>query len=118
VTSLAIKPVTLRFLLSTYSHDGDLPKNHIELYERGCRILCEESNESRTGSGRRGRLSLDERLAIASRIAAVTQFGKRFAIYTGVEADGLPLEDVALADLTGGGGRARNDMGVSMDAPR
>ncbi|PYT57412.1 MAG: hypothetical protein DMG35_20320 [Acidobacteria bacterium] len=86
VTSLAIKPVTLKFLISTYLRDGDFPKNHIELYERGCRILCEESNESRAGSGRRGRLSLDERLAIASRIAAVTQLGKRFV---GVSLDAL-----------------------------
>jgi len=118
VTSLAIKPVTLKFLISTYLRDGDFPKNHIELYERGCRILCEESNESRTGSGRRGRLSLDERLAIASRIGAVTQLGKRFAIYTGVEADGLPLEDVGLADLTGGVEHPRNDIAVSADALR
>lgn len=118
VTSLAIKPVTLKFLISTYLRDGDFPKNHIELYERGCRILCEESNESRTGSGRRGRLSLDERLAIASRIAAVTQLGKRFAIYTGVEAEGLPLEDVALADLTDGVEHARDDIAVSLDALR
>lgn len=118
VTSLAIKPVTLKFLISTYLREGDFPKNHIELYERGCRILCEESNESRTGSGRRGRLSLDERLAIASRIAAVTQLGKRFAIYTGIEAEGLPLEDVALADLTGGVEHARNDIAVLVDALR
>jgi hypothetical protein len=116
VTSLAIKPVTLRFLISTYSHDGDFPKNHIELYERGCRILCEESNESRTGSGRRGRLSLDERLAIASRIAAVTQFGKRFAVYTGREAEGVPLEDVTVTDLSGGVEHAAGDIAVSMEA--
>jgi hypothetical protein len=116
VTSLAIKPVTLKFLISTHLHDGDFPKNHIELYERGCRILCEESNESRMGSGRRGRLSIDERLAIAWRIAAVTQFGNRFAIYTGSEAEGVPLEDVTINGLSGGVERSGNsDISVSVD---
>ncbi|WP_218275775.1 hypothetical protein, partial [Pseudomonas sp. GW531-R1] len=85
-----------------YLNDGDLPKNHVELYERGCRILCEESTESRRSAGRKGLLSLDERLAIASRIAAVTQFGNRFAIYTGTAALGTPPEDVAIGDLSGG----------------
>ena len=78
--------------------------------------MCEEANESRIGSGRRGRLSLDERLAIASRIAAVTQFGKRFAIYTGTEADGVPLEDVAVTDLGGGVEHAGGDVAVSVEA--
>ena len=35
VSSLAIKPVTLNFLISTYLKDGDLPKDHLELYEKG-----------------------------------------------------------------------------------
>lgn len=118
ITSLAIKPVTLKFLISTYLRDGDFPKNHVELYERGCRVLCEETNESRIGSGRRGQLSLDERLAVASRIAAVTQLGKRFAIFTGIQAEGMPIEDVALADLTGGVEYARNEIPVSVDALR
>jgi hypothetical protein len=116
VSSLAIKPVTLKFLISTYLRDGDFPKNHIELYEKGCRILCEEPNESRRGSGRRGRLSPDERLAVASRIAAVTQLGKRFAVYTGSEAEGVPPEDVFINDLSRGVERAIDEIPVSMDA--
>ena len=116
VTSLAIKPVTLGFLISAYLNDGDLPKNHVELYERGCRILCEESNESRRSAGRKGLLSLDERLAIASRIAAVTQFGNRFAIYTGTAALGTPPEDVAIGDLSGGVEHAANAIAVSVEA--
>src|SRR4029077_10801011 len=42
--SLAIKPVTLNFLINTYLRDGDLPADQIGLYQKGCRILCEESN--------------------------------------------------------------------------
>jgi hypothetical protein len=115
VSSLAIKPVTLKFLISTYLREGDFPKSLIELYEKGCRILCEESNESRRSAGRRGRLKPEERLAIASRIAAVTQLGKRFAVYTGSEADGVPLEDVMANDLSGGVERTIDEISVSMD---
>jgi hypothetical protein len=116
VSSLAIKPVTLNFLINTYKQDGDFPKDHLELYEKGCRLLCEESSDSRRGAGRRGRLSTDERLAVASRIAAVTQLCKRFAVFTGRETDGVPPEDVFVTDLCGGVERAAGDVVVSMDA--
>jgi len=53
VSSLAIKPVTLDFLISTYRRDGDLPAEQIGLYEKGCRILCDESNESRVAASKR-----------------------------------------------------------------
>ena len=118
VSSLAIKPVTLKFLISTYLRDGDLPRDHLELYERGCRILCEESSESRRSSGRRGQLSPEERLAVASRIAAATQLGNRFAVFTGQEADGVPREDVFVNDLSGGVEKAVDEVTVSVDALR
>jgi predicted NACHT family NTPase len=116
VSSLAIKPVTLKFLISTYLKDGDFPKDHLALYEKGCRILCEEPSDSRRGAGKKGRLNPDQRLAIASRIAAVTQLCKRFAVYTGPEADGVPPEDVLIGDLTGGLERAVDDVEVSESA--
>ncbi len=116
VSSLAIKPVTLKFLISTYIQDGDFPKDHLELYEKGCRILCEESSDSRRSAGRRGRLSPDERLAVASRIAAVTQLCKRFAVFTGPEADGVPPEDVFVNDLSSGVECAVDEVTASMGA--
>ena len=116
VSSLAIKPVTLKFLISTYLRDGDFPKDHLELYEKGCKTLCEESSDSRHGGGRRGRLNPDERLAVAFRIAAVTQLCRRFAVYTGREADGVPSEDVFINDLAGGTERAVDEVTVSTDA--
>ena len=116
VSSLAIKPVTLKFLISTYLKDGDFPKNHLDLYEKGCRILAEEPNDSRRGAGKKGHLNTDERLAVASRIAAVTQFCQRFAVYKGREADGVPPEDVRIGELSGGLERANDDVEVSEDA--
>jgi hypothetical protein len=101
ITSFAIKPVTLKMLLDTFRREGDLPGNVVDLYEKGCSILCEEQNESRRASRRTGDLSPRDRVAVASRIAAATQFGNRFAVWTGTEAEGAPEEDVAVGDLVG-----------------
>ena len=102
IASFAIKPVTLGMLISTFLREGDLPNSVLELYEKGCLILCEEQNESRRAAGRTGSLSPRDRVAICSRIAAATQFGNRFAVWTGTEAAGVPAEDVRVADLSGG----------------
>jgi hypothetical protein len=98
-TSFAIKPVTLNFLIKTHQRDGKLPTNQIDLYTRGCRILYEESNESRTSSGR-ATLDVNQRFIIACRIAAVTQLCNRFAVSTETESSMLP-EDLSVSDLSG-----------------
>ncbi|NGX94744.1 MAG: hypothetical protein G4V63_05775, partial [Candidatus Afipia apatlaquensis] len=64
----AIKPLTLKMLLAVYEQDGALPESSIELYERGCLALCEESNKSRRDTGRRGRLNAGQRMCVAGRI--------------------------------------------------
>ncbi len=100
-TSLAVKPVTLKFLISTFLEEGTFPTNPIALYEKGCRILCEEKNESRRSGATGGLLNANQRLSIAARIAATTQFSNRDAIYLGTESDGIPPEDIPIHDLTG-----------------
>lgn len=92
VSSLAIKPITLRFLINTYLRETDLPSNQIDLYEKGCRILCESDH---------GVLSVDQRYAIASRIAAITLFTNRATVWTASEADSNPQEDVTLSEMGG-----------------
>ncbi|GAB4138873.1 MAG: hypothetical protein Fur0046_13680 [Cyanobacteria bacterium J069] len=77
VVPLAIKPITLKFLLNTYCrHNGRFPpeqKLH-ELYRERCKLLCEEVSESRNASGHTGNFNSDQRLIVAARIAAVTIF--------------------------------------------
>ncbi|WP_437581650.1 SIR2 family protein [Sorangium sp. So ce887] len=99
--SLAIKPITLGFLLEEYRRCGKLPRTRLELYEKGCRILCEESSRSRRGARRTGKLRAPERLAIASRIAAVCVLGRRSVVFTGQDLGTVPPEAVTLEDLTG-----------------
>ncbi|WP_437325784.1 SIR2 family protein [Sorangium sp. So ce381] len=99
--SLASRPVTLGFLLKEYRRCGKLPRTRLDLYEEGCRILCEESSRSRHGARRTGKLRGPERLAIASRIAAVCVLGRRSIVYTGMDLGTVPLEAVTLGDLAG-----------------
>jgi predicted NACHT family NTPase len=102
VVPLAIKPITLRFLVNTYLRAGQFPSRQADLYREGCRILCEESSESRREAGRRvDTMSAEQRLSLAARIAALTIFSNRYAIWTSIDTGDVPLEDVKLLDLCG-----------------
>ena len=76
----AIKPVTLELLVRLFLGPESLPSSPLELYERGLRKLCEEINESRKASGRTGSLIPEQRLLLASRIAAMTTLAGKEAI--------------------------------------
>lgn len=102
VVPLAIKPVTLEFLINIYRKEGKFPSKKVDLYHQGCRILCEEPNQARRDIKLTGNLTPDMRLIIAARIAAVTMFSNRFAIWTGLDRGDVPVEDVKISELTGG----------------
>ena len=96
----AIKPLTLKMLLTIFQQREDLPNSNIELYKQGCLALCEESNKSRRDLGRRGNLNASQRMRLAGRIAAATILGNRFAVWTGPEVDS-PGEDICVSALAG-----------------
>ena len=88
----AIRPVTLQMLFNVYKLGGRFPATRVELYEKGTRRLAEETNESRIAANRRGSLSPERRLAVASRIAAVTVFSNRFAVWKETDSGDVPPE--------------------------
>ena len=98
-TPFAIKPLTLKMLLSIYQQGGELPRSNVELYKRGCLALCEEQNDSRRDSGRLGRLNASQRMRLAGRIASATIIGNRFAVWKGPEVN-CPREDIAVSALS------------------
>jgi hypothetical protein len=83
----AIKPLTLRFLLEKFRRDRGLPDRIEEIYLEGCRSLCTETNPSRVETGRTGKLTPDQRLAVAGRLAVLTLFAGRTAISQGASVD-------------------------------
>jgi hypothetical protein len=97
----AIKPLTLRFLLEQFRQDRHLPDRIEEIYLEGCRWLCTEANPSRVETGRTGKLSPDQRLAVAGRLAALTLFTGRTAILQGPPAD-LTEGDLSIQEALGG----------------
>lgn len=100
--AFAIKPVTLNLLLRIYKEQTSLPDSQVEIYRQGCRLLCAETNESRQASGATGNLSVDQRLALAGRIAAVTVFANRYAVFTQQEHWEMTDADVAISSIIGG----------------
>jgi hypothetical protein len=98
----AIKPVTLRFLLESFRRNKHLPASKSDLYLEGCRILSEESNQSRRDALQIGRLSQDQRLAVACRLAAVTILCNRSHIFRGSGGNFDSSTDVSTGQLCGG----------------
>jgi len=103
----------LKFLLDTFLREGNLPTDLMGVYEKGYLILSEEQNENRRAARRTGVLSAASRLEIPSRIAAVTQLGNHFAVWTGAKAGNMPSEDVSIAQLVGGTEVAEQTLNIS-----
>ena len=96
---LAIKPVTLQFLINSYLKTGRFPSKQADLYRQGCQILCEETSDSRRSAGLIGDFTAEERLTVASRIAAITVFSNRYAVWTGFDHGNVPEEDITISEL-------------------
>ncbi|MGE0821978.1 MAG: NACHT domain-containing NTPase [Candidatus Binatia bacterium] len=117
IVPLATKPITLNFLLNLYRKNQSFPKTRTELYQDGCRLLCEEPNPDRRETRLTGNLSAEQRLLVAARIAAVTIFTNRYAVWNDVDRGDIPDEDVAIRDLAGGKEKAQdNEFEVSEEA--
>jgi hypothetical protein len=83
VVPLAIKPITLTFLLSSYLQSGRLPVRQASLYEQGCLILCDEHSSSRRDAGYTDAFSAHEKLRTAEQLAYLTIFSNRSTIWAG-----------------------------------
>jgi predicted NACHT family NTPase len=101
IVPLAIKPITLKFLLTTYQKESRLPATQSDLYSLGCRLLCEETSDNRRDSKETGTLSADQRLSLASRIAGITVFCNYYAVWMGPNLGDKPDSDVSVGDTAG-----------------
>jgi predicted NACHT family NTPase len=109
LVSLAIKPITLKFLLNTFQRNhGQFPANQrlADLYINGCQALCEEQNSSRRTARRIGNFDPEQRLIIAARIAAISIFANRFAVWIEPNLGNVPDEDVLIGKLCLGSEKA------------
>jgi hypothetical protein len=98
---LASRPVALRFLLRLHLNGKPLPANRIQMYREGCKQLCETS-QKRRDARLSGKLNAAGRLRVAGRLAAITQFCNRNAIWIGPDLGDVPPEDVVLDTIADG----------------
>ena len=100
--TLAARPITLRFLLNLYREKKQFPDKLTELYEEGCRVLCDEQNEDRRASTRlRGTLTADQKLIIAARTAAIMVFCNKVALWKEAETGAHEPTDLLLREISG-----------------
>jgi hypothetical protein len=120
VVPFAIKPLTLELLLRVWkAGEGSLPATQSRIYERGCLELCSESNPDRDTPQTRRELSAEQRLAVATQIAAATVFCKRSAIWTGTKPSQMLETDVSRFELAYGSVQANGqEIPVSDKAAR
>ena len=103
VVPFAIKPLTLELLLRVWkAGEGSLPATQSRIYECGCLELCSESNPDRNTPRTRRKLSTEQRLAVATQIAAATVFCKRSAIWNGTKPSQMLETDVSRSELAYG----------------
>jgi len=99
---LAIKPLTLDFLLKLYREKGTFPPSQAELYAEGCEILCRTIGMFRQETGLTGALSARQRLRVTARIAALSIIANRFAISFEEDSTTTFPGDIAVRELCGG----------------
>ncbi|MEZ4730239.1 MAG: hypothetical protein R3E79_24175 [Caldilineaceae bacterium] len=100
VTPLAVIPITLELLLQLYDKSGALPKSRRELYAKGCRHLCEETNLQHQRIQSRAML-LEQRLLVVARIAALSFLAGREVIDSSINDDLAKETHLHLQDLVG-----------------
>lgn len=98
--ALASRPVPLEFLIRCFRRN-ELPATQVDLYERGCLTLCEES-EHRRETGLEPALAPEHRLMIAKRLAASMVFGTRATILLGQDDADVPSDAIRLHEVCGG----------------
>lgn len=101
VVPFATKPITLKPLLSLYLSNQALPSSRREIYEKLCLVACTESNRSRQERSKTGRLTPEERVSIARRVAALTVFCNRGRLRTDLPLESPEDEELGLDAVSG-----------------
>ncbi len=99
---LAHRPITLDLLLKRYREHGTFPLTQQDLYEEGCRILCQEVNPSRRIAHFTGRFTDRQRLAAAARLAYLMVFTNHSEVWDDGNLGDAPPRSLQLSECSGG----------------
>lgn len=109
--AFALRPLTLRFLLSAFTEPGGVPQTADALYLAGCRELAREHSLSRKSSASQY-LGVDERIRIAERLAAFSLICRRPTFYLGEDECEISTQDLWARHIY-----ASQDTGDDSDQP-
>ncbi len=101
VQGFASRPLTLQRLLTRFGRGEDLPLSQAEIFEGACLDLVAAFDPAELGARRPSRLAPDDRLAIASRLAAAAMFSGREFVRADPTAGAEGGLAVALRDVAG-----------------
>lgn len=103
VVPMLRKPITLNIMMKNYKESGKLPGTQNELYLDECRRLCKEPDERRRDNSSLNVLNDNSKiLATASRIAALTVFCNKNAVWNDLDLGNIPLNDLPICKICGG----------------
>jgi hypothetical protein len=97
---LASVPMTLELLVRIYGEERRLPNTAAAVFSLGIRLMLNERTERRVEDVRLS--TVDQRLAVAARIAARLVLSGRRTIWTGVDLEAKDDIDVTLGSLADG----------------
>jgi hypothetical protein len=97
---LASHPITFEMLFQIYLQGGALPESRCELYERGCLFLCKEPHSEFSAQVRRV-TTPQQRLAAASRLAALSVLTNRYLVNGEPEQPMMRLDVLEASDVYG-----------------
>lgn len=102
VQPLAMKPITLNFLINIFSSYNVLPNTRKELYEKGIKLLIEEPNASRKESKSSINFSSNQKIVTAERIAALMVFCNKSSILMNSNEMEINPSEILIEEFTGG----------------
>lgn len=101
LAGMASKPITLSFLLRLFK-DGTLLQEQLgktDIYYKGCLQLCTENSRTRRMARKAGILTKENRLRLASRLAAYTVFSNKPFLAKESTETGVPGECISPAEV-------------------
>lgn len=100
IANFASDPTTLDMLMNEFKKNSSLPAEQSTIYEKGCLIYCEET-AGRIEAGRATGLAKEEKLLIGGRIAALTTFCNKEAIWNAIDTGEHSDRDIFIDTIPG-----------------
>ncbi len=85
-TAFAVKPITLKMLLTEFVNGGELPQTRNAIYEKGVRRYAEEVND-RLSRHTNHQSTANQRLMVAARLALLTLLSEKSGIDIRIEEE-------------------------------